>query len=381
MSETRGRKQPIDFRKEEVTYVMQRWRAGDSCSLIGVGSVGKSNLLQHLADPAVQAVYMELTSTDNFKAIMIDPNLLGPLPKGDGNESEQFRCWAGYELMMHRLVSAFHQLDGVDQAESQRFIEIYHAMQDGTNPLYAYLGLRYLELALDFFARRDVRLVFMFDEFEDFLRVMPVKFFQSLRGLRDLNKQNLSFLAFTRAPLNVLIERNEIDELEFESFLELFTDGIHYVGPYNDTDARRMVQILMDRNNKQLPESMGEFLLRVTGHYAGLLRATFRLLDTVDSSETDEESDDAVTARLVKRRAIKQECRTIWLSLTPMEQQVLRAVAGHSYSSYEVNQDSEQGVALLVQKRLLRVETLEYKLFIEPPLFRAFMQTDPAEID
>lgn len=381
MSEPRGRTQPVDFRKEEVTYVMQRWRAGDSCSLIGVGSVGKTNLLQHLADPAVQKVYMELTSTDNFQAIMIDPHLLGPLPKGDESEAEQFRCWAGYELMMHRLASAFQMLDNVDQSESQQFVEIYHAMQDGTNPLYAYLGLRYLELALDFFARRDVRLVFMFDEFEEFLRMMPAKFFQTLRGLRDLNKQNLSYLTFTRAPLRVLVERYGINELEFEPFLELFTDGVHYVGPYNNTDARRMIQILMDRNKKQLSEPMIAFLLRISGHYAGLIRATFRLLDTVEGSELDSQFDDDVTGRLVKRRAIKQECRTIWLSLTPMEQQVLRAVAGHSYSSYEVSTDTEQGVALLVQKRLLRVEKLEYKLFIEPPLFKAFMQTDPAEAE
>ena len=45
------RKQPLEFRKEEVSYVMKRWQAAESCALIGVGSVGKTNLLQHLIDP------------------------------------------------------------------------------------------------------------------------------------------------------------------------------------------------------------------------------------------------------------------------------------------------------------------------------------------
>ena len=85
------RKQPLEFRKEEVSYVMQRWAAADACSLVGVGSVGKSNLLQHLSDPDVQAYYMDATQTEQFKAIIVDPNMLGPLPTTAEN-AEQFRC-------------------------------------------------------------------------------------------------------------------------------------------------------------------------------------------------------------------------------------------------------------------------------------------------
>ncbi len=137
MKNSRTRSQPITFRQEEVGYVMERWRASDSCSLVGVGSVGKSNLLQHLADPDVQSYYMkDVAQGKIFKAIIIDPSMLGPLPS-DTSDAEQIRCWAGYELMMHRLFLAFYPFEVLGQDDARVFSETYQALQDGTNPIYA----------------------------------------------------------------------------------------------------------------------------------------------------------------------------------------------------------------------------------------------------
>jgi hypothetical protein len=374
----RTRKQPLDFRREEVSYVMGRWRAGDSCSMVGVGSVGKSNLLQHLADPETQKAYINLTEQDEFKAIIIDPALLGPLPQS-GDDVEQVRCWAGYELMMHRLFMAFYPFEILGREEGQRFYEAYQALQDGTNPLYAYMGLRYFELGLDFFMRRGVRIVFMFDEFEDLLKNMPVKFFQTLRGLRDANKRQLSYLTFTRSPLPALIENYEIDPLEIEPFSELFTDNLLYVGPYNETDARRMVDNLMGRNQKTYPEDTVRFLLWATGRYAGLLRSGFRALDSVGTIDSGSMINDETLRRLALRRAIREESQTLWASLTETEQYVLRAVA--RLTEYQSNSETEKAVAMLVQKKLLRVDKQHNTLHIEPPVFRIYVESDPDSYD
>jgi hypothetical protein len=374
MSSPHSRKQPIDFRKEDVGYVMQRWRAGDSCALIGVGSVGKSNLLQHLSDPEVQQSYMNITGTDEFKAIIIDPNMLGPLPKS-GADMDQIRCWAGYELMMHRLFMAFYPFGMLEQDEAQRFYEAYQALQDGTNPLYAYMGLRYFELGLDFFMRRGIRIVFMFDEFEDMLKRMPPKFFQTLRGLRDANKRQMSYLTFTRAPLTTLVDRFELPKQDMEPFVELFNDGVHYVGPYKEIDARRMIENLMSRNQKNYSEDAIRFLMWSTGNYAGLLRSAFRVLDALEPLDSVSVMDDEKVRQLAMRRPIREECQTLWLSLTSMEQHVLKAVAG--IVKYEVNPEIERGIAMLVQKRLIRVDKKLNTLHIEPPVFRVFVGGDP----
>lgn len=370
----RTRKQPLDFRKNEVEYVMRRWRAGDSCSLVGVGSVGKSNLLQHLADPETQQAYMNFNDDDRFRAIIIDPAMLGPLPSS-GADLDQIRCWAGYELMMHRLFMAFYPFDLLGREDAQHFYDAYQALQDGTNPLYAYMGLRYFELGLDFFMRRGVRIVFMFDEFEEMLRTLPVKFFQTLRGLRDANKRHLSYLTFTRAPLSVLVDQYRIPTLDVEPFVELFNDNVLYVGPYSEQDATRMVEDLMGRNQKHYNEDQVRFLMWATGRYAGLLRSGFRLLDAVGPVDSLSMVNDSALRNLAMRRPIRDECQTLWSSLTPYEQQVMLSVAG--LRDLERTAEMDQATASLVQKRLLRMDKARNTLHIEPPVLRIYVETQP----
>jgi hypothetical protein len=374
----RTRKQPLDFRKEEVGRIMERWRANESCSLVGVGSVGKSNLLQHLADRDVQAYYMEAARVENFKAVIIDPSMLGPLPIA-GVNMDQIRCWAGYELMMHRLFLAFYPFDLLGKDEARQFVESYQALQDGTNPLYAYMGLRYFELGLEFFLRRGIQIVFMFDEFEEMMRQLPVKFFQTLRGIRDSNKSQLSYLTFTRAPILDICQQLEIPLLSIEPFAELFTDNSFYIGPYNETDARQMVDSLMSRNQKNYGDYVVNFLLWATGRYAGLLRASFRALESLGNLEPSVvmTSGESLVQQLATRRSVRTECATIWASLNQTEQYVLRAIAGLDSSVDTSDPEIGEAVALLVQKRLLRVNKEQKQLVIEPPVFSAYIARNP----
>lgn len=361
------RKQSMDFRKEEVQYVMHRWSLSQSCSLVGVGSIGKSNLVQHLADRDVQLNYIKHIKLDFFRAIIVDPNLLAPLPSYD--ENQQIQCWAGYELMMHRLFLAFYPFDVLGD-DAERFYDTYQALQDGNNPLYAYLGLRYFELGLEFFLRRGVQIVFMFDEFDEFMRQMPPKFFQTLRGLRDNYKQQLSYLVFTREPLPRLIETLKIPRSEIESFIELFNDNLLYVGPYNDKDSRTMLERLSQNWQRKLGTEEVSFLLYATGRFAGLLRASYQFIDGLDLTAWVEHSEQLVTV-LASKRPVRQECHIIWLSLTEIERSVLKTIAG--FQPYENSPEVEESINTLVLKRLIRTDKAQKKLSIEPPLLRAYI--------
>jgi hypothetical protein len=362
------RKNPLHFRKEEVSYVMRRWQASESCSLVGVGSVGKSNLLQHLADPDVQTHFMG-DRAKNFRPIMIDPNLLGPI---DSGENEQVRCWAGYELMMHRLYLAFYPFDVLGN-EVNNFVDVYQALQDGTNPLYAYMGLRYFELGLEFFLRRGIQLVFMFDEFEELFRQMPPKFFQTLRGIRDNHKDKISFLTFSREPIPVMVEKMGLPELIVEPFTELFTDNVYFVGPYNPVDAQAMLDRLLQRNpQNNISNYAVEFLLRASGRYAGILRAGFRSLEWLGNISPNDIDNPQMVDRLASRLPVQSECETIWKSLTEVEQQVLKFVARQKVE--DINPEAERAVALLVQKRLLYVDHQRQSLHIQPPVFESYIR-------
>ena len=365
------RQYDLDFRKEEVETVMKHVAGATSCSLVGIGSVGKSNLLQHLTDPNVHAHYLGEDVAKKIKTITIDANMLGPLPP---DKDDAMRCWAGYELMMHRLFLAFYPFDMLSENEANRFYETYLALQNGTNPLYAYMALRYFEVGLQFFIRQGYKVVFLFDEFDEMLKQLPVKFYQTLRGIRDANKRNLVYITFTRSPLPTLVERFEIPLLGIEPFIELFTDNVIYVGPYNEKDAAKMLNELVTRRQKNYPDAIKTMLLEATGRYAGLLRAGFSSLEEL-ANLAQLQTTDALAEALAGRSAIRTECKTIWTSLNRSEQYVLKAVA--RLTPYNVSTETELAVTMLVQKRLLRLDKNQQRLEIQPPVFRIFVATNP----
>lgn len=378
MQHSRTRKQPLDFRQEEVGRIMTRWRASDSCSLVGVGSVGKSNLLQHLIDPDVQAFYMNVANAEKFKAIIIDPSLLGAMPNPDTPDYDQFRAWAGYELLMHRLYLAFFPLtDVLHPDDAAAFEDLLDVFRDGHNPLFKYMGIRYLELGLEFFMRQGIQIVFMFDEFEDMLFNLPIKFFQALRGLRDINKKQLSYLTFTRKPILDIATEANIKLLDIEPFAELFTDSVIYVGPYNEKDAHQMVQSLTKRNNQQYGEHVQTFLVWATGGYAGLLRAGFRALETLVSLDADTvmRSSQQLAYQLAAHPGVREECRTIWTSLSEAERIMLREMASGKPNINLNDAHIKRVATLLTNKRLFQRRGQE--VVIEPPVFHAFVMSNP----
>jgi len=364
------RKQPIEFRSAEVTQIMQCWRTGESCSVIGIGSVGKSNLIQHLIDPAVIAHYLNDLSPSLLKPIIIDPNMLGPLSRDQNND--QVRAWAGYELMMHRLFMSFYPFELLSAEEARHFYDTYQALQDGSNPLYAYMGLRYFELGLQIFLRQGAQIVFLFDEFEELMRQMSVKFFQTLRGLRDQYKGQLSYVTFARTSVDAIAQQFNMPLQEFEPFKELFNDNELYIGPYNHEDSRRMIAELSVNHSISYSDEVIEFLQFATGGFSGLLRAAFHSVQ-VDVDHGVLVSDrESCLRQMALKPPVRKECQTIWNSISLDEQAILNAVVRKS--SYSVSLTTEQAVITLLRKQLLQLISSGRSLRVYPPILAQYVE-------
>lgn len=137
----------MTYRTRETTAVLTAWTAGQCVSIVGVGSAGKSNFVQHLASAgSINARAMDWP--DDLLPIIIDANLLGPLPEPGQPDRNALAFWAGCELMLHRTFMALYPFTSFSEDERATLYQAYEALQDGTNPLYAQLALRYLELGL-----------------------------------------------------------------------------------------------------------------------------------------------------------------------------------------------------------------------------------------
>ncbi|NDJ86750.1 MAG: hypothetical protein GYB66_12760 [Chloroflexi bacterium] len=323
----------IDFRSNDLQEVFGYVHAGQSIEIIGVGNVGKSNFIQRILRRDVQDRYLYEAYQERAHCLFIhlDANsLLEPFPSAmDPNTPSG---WPGYELMASRLLRAImennivnHITNTNDPAHPESLYGMYRRLwPDSGNDRVHIVAFRYLEdLIHRIFAGANypIRLIFIFDEFEKLLNELPIRFFQSLRSLRDQYKDRVLYITTARQILPLLVP--EAHHHLYEPFSELFTNSRHFLLPYGPSDTQQTFNRLAARRDLEAPPaSLREQLLAVTGGHGGLVRAGFaawaptRLLD-------DQMTDQEVVATMLDIPAVQEECKTIWASLSNDEREVL----------------------------------------------------------
>jgi DNA-binding winged helix-turn-helix (wHTH) protein len=286
---------PLTFRHAVVNQIFSSLQAGDSCAIVGVGSVGKSNLLRFLQRPDVQQTNLG-GDAEKFLLAYVDMNKL--LKKS---------LWGLLELMLHQLMLEAAQ-KGIDE-KSLQIIDRLH--QKATRPKNRFLTLRYLDRALSIVCSQpEYRVVFLFDEFDDLCRALAPRGFASLRALRDDYKYQLMYVVTSRLEL----KRLRVESSEIEPFEEIVSPRTIWLGPYAQSDAQYMLNRLETRYNNSLDKKMTRLLLETTGGHPGLLREAFHSAYKTVPNLLEELSHSS---------QVQDECQRIWLSLTSGEQQLM----------------------------------------------------------
>jgi hypothetical protein len=353
----------MTYRAGETEAVVQAWLAGQCVSVVGVGSAGKSNFVQHLAASGSRTMPAANWPGD-LVPIVVDSNLLGPLPPPGDKDRETTAFWAGCELLLHRTFMALYPFDGFAETERNTLYQAYEALQDGTNPLFAQLALRYLELGLSVPLRAGLKLAFILDEFERLATLLPTSYFQSLRGLRDVYKRRLTLTAVSRTALSNVMQVAGHDALQAEPFAELFHDCTVYLGAFATDDAQAMIQDLLGRRRAIMSVAVVAALLAATGGYPGLLRAC--VLAAIDQPALGRLPARDLVPALLTIPAVMQECQAIWLSLSASEQITLRElVTGR--------RPADSSAAAILQLKGL----VTRKFQLQPPVMARFIALVP----
>jgi len=287
---------PLSFRSAVVDKILSYLQAGDSCSLVGIGSVGKSNLLRFLQQEDVRRAKLG-KQWNKYLFIYIDTNKM--LEQSD---------WGLFELMLHQLLAEFSKR----KIDSEIFQTIDNLYARSTESNTQHLALRYLDRAISTICGRlGLRLVFLFDEFDHLCRTLPSQTFAALRALRDDNKYFLMYIVATRVDLQRLSD----GKTDIEAFEELVTPNTIWLMAYPEDDARLMLHRLTERHHVEMMNEAGiHKLLSKTGGHPGLIRAVFGIAYKQSANLDDLKATD---------KQVQDECQRIWHSLAEDEQMVL----------------------------------------------------------
>ncbi|GAB4537826.1 MAG: hypothetical protein Kow0063_25100 [Anaerolineae bacterium] len=340
---------PVTFREEIVKVLLENLMAHRSCSLVGVGSSGKSNVVRHISRSDVLEHYL---GDDARHVLILYVNCAGLTE----NTGLPLYC-AILEAIEDAVKKARPEATGL----LSRFKELWESALGAGLPD---LARRNVARALDLvFRELDVQQLFViFDDFDKVIAEMPAPVLRSLRALRDDHKTQIKYVTVTRRELGFLRDRREI-----EDFFELIAPNTLAIGPYSETDARFMIARLAAREVSPpgFSDQEIEFLLEVSGRHAGLLASIYNL--TRDTKSFPDYSFEIFS----RQGPILAECEKIWDGLEESERRKLEdIVCGYQPSRDEMRALVRKGVARVRPNGTYYVFSPVFADFIENSLRR-----------
>lgn len=344
---------PISFRYNLVAALMRLMQAGESAAVVGVASVGKSNLVRALQQADIQAAHLG-PEKGELLLVLVDSNDLAAITD-----------WNFLELLLYRL--SLHSQSALLPTDATARLEEWHekAARRADDVLNAQ---RCLEQALYWLCQvHGRRVIFLLDEFELVYPQLSQRTWANLRALRDKNKYSLAYLLFLRHDLEDMLPETP----EVEAFVELFQTNILGLKPYDLPGTELMLERLSQRQRLEWSVQYTAPVFELSGGHGGLIRIIFG-----KAQPLIKENLRLDWSGLYGDDEIKDECHKIWSSLTAAERAWLTKFA--TTGKGETGQGSHSIVDKLTRKGLLMAEPVpELRLF--STLFAAFVQQIAAQ--
>ncbi len=342
---------PATYRTQAVKEILRWVKLGESGVVIGSSGSGKSNIAGYLANrPGVTQQWLP-AGQNSYLFLLLNVNGLPAV-----NTANLYR------VMLHTVQQAV-----AHHAELSTALKAIRAELPNTpDVLDLYLALQSAHQLL--LNRDDQHVIWLFDRFDTACQRLEAETLNSLRNLRDLFKDQLSYIAFTRYPLARLRNPAEYDE-----FYELMSRHTYWVEPMDFTDAQWIAAQVMKRYDLALPPVVIEQLYQICGGLPAFLKDAYSAFaeGLLPIQATVAEWEQI----LLTVPGLQRNCNELWQSLRAEEQALLAATAFQEASvpNYEVAKTYLQPIGLVVPA------SLGNRLEIFSSLFAQFIRHQPRE--
>ncbi|MEK7550997.1 MAG: helix-turn-helix domain-containing protein [Patescibacteria group bacterium] len=288
---------PEDTRFVEIEKILSFVKEGNSCQIVSIPGVGRSNLLGLLA----------------YNTKVREKHL------GENQKNFHFVYLNFSEIKKKPLVEAtkFIFLSLIDSLRERKMLKEYEIVNNifkdsmqVKDELVIFSGLK---KTIDYLAlEKNLNIVFLFDRFEEYISVLDSEFFANLRVLRNRAKYKFSVIFSLNRPLEETLEATLMSD-----FYEFVAGKIVYIPLYDKIGMDFRISYLEKITNKKINKNLLDDIFDLTAGHSNLMR-----LCAESSLSAKQEFENKLELRrfFLEQKSIRSALFGIWNHLTPAEQ-------------------------------------------------------------
>jgi DNA-binding winged helix-turn-helix (wHTH) protein len=293
---------PDDCRFDEIEKILSVVKEGNSCQIVSVPGVGRSNLLGYLAYNRSIRIKHLGEGQKKFHFVLLNFSEVRKRSLADVNK-----------FIFLGILDSLHER-GLHK-EYEKINSYFKEALEFNDEMVIFAGLK---KTVDYLSvENNLTLVLLFERFEEYIPSLTNEFFANLRVLRNHAKYHFSCVFSLNKPLEDIIEPTL-----FADFFEFLAGRIIFLPIMDKPGLDFRISYLEKITNRKIDAKIINDVLQLT---AGHGRLTILCLEVIlaISNQQSAISNQTLINHLLTQRPIRSSLFSIWNSLTPSEQQYL----------------------------------------------------------
>ena len=300
---------PTDSRFEEIKTILEFIKQGNSCQVISLPGVGRSNLLGLLSYNRNIRIKHLGENQKWFHFITTDFSQIRKRPLIDATK---FLFLSLVDSLRERKTSP-KKSSFAGEDEYEKLSQIFKEALLFKDEFVLFNGFK---KAIDLLAiEKELTIVFLFDRFEEYVPMLTTEFFSNLRALRNRAKYRFSIVFSLNRPLEDLIE-----PALFADYYEFLAGHTIYLPLLDKPGLDFRISYLEKSMGKKIDKKTLDEIINLTGGHGKLTRLA---LEAALASSNQRLASSKNEEFLLKQKTVLGAMYEIWNSLAPSEQKIL----------------------------------------------------------